>query len=74
MKQKFMRMQRFVRNRKKAQDKTYFFHGLGGQHEWVLFLHADAIFDPNVQASEMGRVRGGIGYVETAVLFFLKFQ
>lgn len=39
----------------------------------MLFLHADAVFDPHVQASEMGRVAGGIGNVETSG-FFSKFN
>lgn len=40
----------------------------------MLFLHADAILDPHVQASEMGRVAGRVGNVETSTFFILEFN
>ena len=65
------------KNQKQSRGEeatTYLFNGLRREHEWMLFLHADAILDPHVQASEMGRVAGRVGNVETSALFILEFN
>lgn len=46
------------KEQEKDKYKTYLFHSLGRQHERVIFLHADTVFDPDVQASEVGRIVG----------------
>ena len=52
------REKKMHKEQEKEKYTTYLFHSLSRQHKRVLFLHADTVFDPDVQASEVGRIVG----------------
>lgn len=45
-------------------DVIYLLHSLCGEYERMLFLYANAIFDADAHAAEMGRVSFCVGNVE----------
>ena len=51
----------------KRLDVINLLHSLRSQYERMLLLHANAVFDADAHAAEVGWVSFCVGYIETAV-------